>query len=82
LHEVSYAIPVSNAAPSVPVVSNGPSSPMLGSSAAFTTSATDTNGDAVEFCYNWGNGVAAWGAASVWQGGQAVPVARNESPNL
>jgi hypothetical protein len=82
LHEVSYAIPVSNAAPSAPVVPNVPSSTMVGSSAAFTTSATDPNGDAVEFCYNWGNGVTACGAASAWLGGQTVPAARTESPNF
>jgi hypothetical protein len=81
-HEVSYAIPVSNAAPSAPVVPNGQSSTMVGNSAAFTTSATDSKGDAVEFCYNWGNGVTACGSASAWMGGQTVPAARNESPNF
>jgi hypothetical protein len=81
-HEVSYAIPVSDAAPSSPVVPNGPSSTMVGSSAAFTTSAPDPNGDAVEFCCIWGNGVTACGAASAWLGGKTVSVARNESPNL
>ncbi|MRR13111.1 hypothetical protein EG835_11790, partial [bacterium] len=44
---------------------NGPSAAMVGSSAAFTTSATDPNGDTVEFFYDWGNGAnSGWGTAA------------------
>jgi hypothetical protein len=64
-NEVTHAIPVSNSAPSAPAVPAGPAGAMVGSSAAFTTSATDPNGDTVEYCFNWGNGAFSnWGSAT------------------
>jgi chitinase len=63
-NEVTYAIPAANGAPTAPAVPNGPAAAMVGATATFTTSATDPNGDTIEFCYNWGNGVTAWGAAT------------------
>ena len=64
-NEVTYAIPAANGAPTAPAVPNGPAAAMVGSSAAFTTSATDPNGDTVEYFYDWGNGAnSGWGAAA------------------
>jgi hypothetical protein len=64
-NEVSHAIPVSNSAPATPAVPSGPSNALVGSSAAFTTSATDPNGDTVEYFYDWGNGAnSGWGTAA------------------
>ncbi len=62
-NEVTYAIPAANGAPTTPAVPNGPAAAMVGATAAFTTSANDPNGDAVEYFYDWGNGAnSGWGA--------------------
>ncbi len=64
-NEVTYAIPAANGAPTAPAVPNGPAAAMVGSSAAFTTSASDPNGDTIEYLYDWGNGASSgWGAAA------------------
>ena len=64
-NEVTYAIPAANGAPTAPAVPNGPAAAMVGSSAAFTTSATDPNGDTIDYLYDWGNGAnSGWGVAA------------------
>ncbi len=54
-----------NIAPSAPAAPAGPASLTAGASAGFTTSASDPNGDSLQFRYDWGAGVlSAWGAAT------------------
>jgi hypothetical protein len=55
-----------NSAPSAPATpSSSVSSAVVGSAITFSTSATDPNGDALQYRYDWGGGVLSnWGAAS------------------
>ncbi len=67
-NEVSYTVPTTtppNSAPSTPAVPSGPSSGLPGAALTFTTSATDPNGDSLQYRFDWGGGVlSAWGTAS------------------
>jgi hypothetical protein len=62
---VSYAVPGVNGAPSAPAVPTGPASALVNSSASFSTSATDPNGDTnLQYRYDWGGGLlSGYGAA-------------------
>ena len=63
--EVSYTVPAPNAAPSAPATPTGSSSAMVDTLVTFSTSATDVNGDSLQYRYDWGDGVISdWGAAS------------------
>jgi hypothetical protein len=54
-----------NIAPNAPAAPSGPASLTAGASAGFTTSASDPNGDSLQFRYDWGAGVlSAWGTAA------------------
>jgi chitinase len=55
--EVSYSIPAVNGAPGAPAVPSGPAGATVGATGSYTTAATDPNGDAVQYRYDWGNGV-------------------------
>jgi fibronectin type 3 domain-containing protein len=62
---VSYAVPGVNGAPTTPVTPTGLSSALVNTAIAFSTSATDPNGDSLQYRYDWGGGVlSGWGAAS------------------
>jgi chitinase len=64
-NQVSYSIPAPNGAPSTPATPTGASSALVNASIAFSTSATDPNGNSLEYRYDWGAGVlSSWGAAS------------------
>jgi chitinase len=63
-NQVVHSVPAANAAPTVPLVPSGPSTGMVNTALAFTTSATDPNGNSIEYRYDWGGGVlSSWGAA-------------------
>ena len=62
---VSYAVPGVNGAPTTPATPTGASSTLVNTAIAFSTSATDPNGDSLQYRYDWGGGVLSnWGAAS------------------
>jgi hypothetical protein len=62
---VSYAVAASNGAPSTPATPSGASSALVNTAITFGTSATDPNGDSLQYRYDWGGGVlSSWGAAS------------------
>ena len=62
---VSYAVPSANGAPTSPATPTGASSALVNTAIAFSTSATDPNGDSLLYRYDWGGGVlSGWGAAS------------------
>ncbi len=64
-NEVSYSVPAANGAPSAPAVPSGPASALVNTSTSFSTSATDPNGDSLQYRYDWGGGVlSSYGAAS------------------
>jgi len=64
-NSVSYAVPAANGAPSAPAIPSGPASAVVNASASFSTSATDPNGDNLQYRYDWGGGVlSSYGAAS------------------
>ncbi|MFO7708481.1 MAG: choice-of-anchor U domain-containing protein [Desulfobacterales bacterium] len=64
-NSVSYTVPVVNGAPSTPATPSGPASALVNTSVTFSTSATDPNGDSLQYRYDWGGGVlSTWGAAS------------------
>jgi len=57
--------PASNGAPSTPATPSGASSALVNTVITFGTSATDPNGDSLQYRYEWGGGVlSSWGAAS------------------
>ena len=63
--EVSHTIPAPNSPPATPSVPVGASSALVGASITFTTSASDPNGDSLQYRFDWGGGVlSGWGAAS------------------
>ena len=63
-NQVVHSVPAANAAPSTPSTPSGPSTAMVNTAVAFTTSATDPNGNSVEYLYDWGDGVQPnWGSA-------------------
>ena len=64
-NQVSYSVPAANGAPATPATPTGASSALVNASIAFSTSATDPNGDSLQYRYDWGGGVlSSWGAAS------------------
>jgi chitodextrinase len=65
-NQVSYSVSTAaNGAPSAPATPSGPASALVNVAAAFSTSATDPNGNSIEYRYDWGGGVISnWGAAS------------------
>ena len=64
-NQVSYSVPAANGAPATPATPTGASGALVNASIAFSTSATDPNGDSLEYRYDWGGGVlSSWGAAS------------------
>ena len=64
-NQVSYSVPAPNGAPATPATPSGASSALVNASIAFSTSATDPNGDSLQYRYDWGGGVlSSWGAAS------------------
>ena len=64
-NQVSYSVPAPNGAPSAPATPSGASAALVNASIAFSTSATDPNGDSLQYRYDWGGGVlSGWGAAS------------------
>ena len=58
-NQVSYSVPAANGAPSTPAVPSGPASASVNAPVSFSTSATDPNGDSVQYCYDWGDGVVS-----------------------
>ncbi len=68
--ELSHAVGVLNTIPSTPAAPNSPSSGYVDTNYTFNTSASDPDGDAIEYRFDWGDGVISnWGASSqshVW----------------
>ena len=63
-NQVAYSIAAPNGAPATPAIPSGASAALVNASIAFSTSATDPNGDSLEYRYDWGGGVFSnWGAA-------------------
>jgi hypothetical protein len=62
-NQVVHSVPAANSAPSTPSTPSGPSTAMVNTAIAFTTSATDPNGNSIEYRYDWGGVVTEWGAA-------------------
>ena len=64
-NQVSYTIPTPNAPPTTPAVPSGETSALINTTIAFSTSASDPNGDALQYRYDWGGGAFSnWGSAS------------------
>jgi hypothetical protein len=64
-NQVSYAVPSPNGAPATPATPTGSSSALVNTAVAFSTTATDPNGDSLQYRFDWGGGVlSSWGAAS------------------
>ena len=63
--ELVHTTATSNNNPSTPSVPNSPSSGYTQTNYSFSTTASDPDGDALEFRYDWGDGsISHWGAAS------------------
>ena len=63
--ELSYTAGNQNSSPTTPAVPNSPSSGYVGTSYSFSTSASDPDGDAIEYQFDWSGGAASsWGAAT------------------
>ena len=70
---VSYAVPAANGAPTTPATPTGASSALVNTAITFSTSATDPNGNSLEYRYDWGGGVfSSYGAASQSHGWAAA----------
>jgi hypothetical protein len=64
-NQVGYSITASNVPPSAPGIPSGPATALVNASAIFSTSASDPNGDSLQYRYDWGGGVlSSWGPAS------------------
>ena len=64
-NSVSYGVPGANGAPTTPATPSGATSALVNTAVTFSTSATDPNGDSLEYRYDWSGGVVSgWGAAS------------------
>jgi hypothetical protein len=65
-NQVNYSVPMAtNGVPSVPATPSGPASAFINVATTFSTSASDPNGDSLQYRYDWGGGVlSSWGAAS------------------
>lgn len=55
-NEVSYSVPASNRQPLPPSVPSGPSNGQAGTSYSFSTSATDPDGNPLQYRFDWGDG--------------------------
>ncbi|CAB1058305.1 hypothetical protein D1BOALGB6SA_3061 [Olavius sp. associated proteobacterium Delta 1] len=63
--ELPYTVGVQNSSPATPAAPNSPSSGYIDTSYTFDTSASDPDGDPLEFKFDWGDGTeSSWGAAS------------------
>lgn len=61
-NEVSHTVPQANRAPAAPGPPAGPAGVPAGTPAVFTGQASDPDGDALEFRFDWGDGsVSEWG---------------------
>jgi hypothetical protein len=70
---VSYAVPGANGAPTTPATPTGAASALVNTAITFSTSATDPNGDSLQYRYDWGGGVlSSYGAASQSHGWAAA----------
>jgi chitinase len=65
-NQVNYTVPTAtNGVPSAPATPSGPTSAVVNVAVTFSTSATDPNGDSLEYRYDWSGGVLSnWAAAS------------------
>jgi hypothetical protein len=64
-NEVSHQVPVPNTSPTSPSVPAGTSSGVPGAAYTFSTSATDPEGNSLQYRFGWGDGaVSGWGAGS------------------
>ena len=64
-NSVTYGVPGANGAPTTPATPSGTASAPVNTAVTFSTSATDPNGDSLQYQYDWGGGVlSGWGAAS------------------
>jgi hypothetical protein len=64
-NSVSYTVPAPNGAPSTPATPTGAAGAPVSTAITFSTSATDPNGDSLQYQYDWGGGVlSSWGASS------------------
>jgi hypothetical protein len=63
--EVVHTVAVQNRQPNIAAVPSGPSSGLPNTGYNFTTSASDPDGDALDYRFDWGDGViSTWGADS------------------
>ena len=64
-NEVSHTVPIANRDPSAPSVPSGPSSGVVNTAYAFSSSAADPDGQPLQYLYDWGDGtVSGWGSAT------------------
>jgi len=72
-NSVSYAVAASNGVPSTPATPSGASGALVNTPITFSTSATDPNGDSLQYRFDWGGGVlSSWGASSQSRGWAAA----------
>ena len=63
--EIVHTTTVPNRQPNIPAVPSGPSSGLPNTGYIFTASASDPDGDVLDYRFDWGDGViSTWGAAS------------------
>lgn len=62
-NEVSAAIESPNLAPATPSAPSGAAGGVVNRSVAFTTSASDPEGQTLQYRYDWGGAQSGWGAA-------------------
>jgi len=63
--ELPYTVSSPNKNPTTPTIPNSPSSGYVDTSYTFNTSASDPDGDPLEFQFDWGDGSnSSWGAAA------------------
>jgi hypothetical protein len=64
-NQASHTIPAANRAPGTPSAPSGASSAMIYTAVTFSTSATDPDGDSLQFRFDWGDGaMSSWASAS------------------
>jgi hypothetical protein len=63
-NEVTTVVDSPNLAPAVPAVPAGAATGVVNRSLAFTTAASDPEGQALQYRYDWGGVVSNWGAAA------------------